>query len=166
MTDRRRSALALVDKLINGEDAVALATEVAGGLRQRRSDIESQTEKRLKEQRSELSRQELGALVSVQTARAEEQIRAETNDMFEMLLSWCRDVVVMNVAGDRGLVHNIDRIEQIGLAAARFDIAAIVNCIDNIGRAFILLDANIRLDRILRRVFMPISMAVHPAREV
>jgi len=166
MTDRRQSALELVDRLMDGDDAVALATEVASGLRQRRSDVESQTEKRLKEQRSELSRQELGALVSVETARAEEQIRVETNEMFEMLLSWCRDVVVMSAGDDDGLVHNLDRIEQIGTAAKRVDSAAIIDCIDNIGRAFMLLDANIRLDRILRRVFMPISMAVRPVREV
>ena len=166
VTDRRQSALALLDRLMDGDDAVALATEVAAGLRQRRSDVESQTEKRLKQQRSELSRQELGTLVSVETARAEEQIRAETNEMFEMLLSWCRDVVVMDAVGDAGLVHNLDRMDQIRVAAGRFDTAAIIDCIDNIGRAFILLDANIRLDRILRRVFMPISMAVHPAREV
>jgi len=165
-TDRRQAVLELVDRLIAGDDAVALATEVAGGLRQRRSEVESQAEKRMKEKRREISRQELGALVSVETARAEEQIRAETNEMFEILLSWCRDVVVMNASGDVGLVHNLDRMEQIGTAATRFDSHAIIDCIDNISRAFMLLDANIRLDRILRRVFMPISMVVRSAREV
>jgi len=165
-TDHRQTVLELVDRLIAGDDAVALATEVAAGLRQRRSEVESRAEKQLKEKRSELSRQQLGALVSVETARAEEQIRAETNEMFEILLSWCRDVVVMNATGDVGLIHNLDRIEQIRTAATQFDSAVIIDCIDNIGQAFMLLDANIRLDRILRRVFMPISMVVHSAREV
>ncbi len=163
MTDRRQVALELIDRLMAGHDAVALATEITERFRQRRSEVESAAEQRLKERRRELNREEIEGLVAVETARAEEQFRAELNEVFEVLLSWCRDVVVMQVTGDADLVHNIDREEQLERAAKRADSTAFIGCIDVIGQAPMLIDANIRLDRVLRRVLMAVATAVRPA---
>jgi len=166
VTDRRTKVLDVVDKLMAGHDPVALAADVAGDLRQRRTEIEAETEKRLKESSGDGDRNELEQLVAAETARSEEQIRVETDEVLEIILGWCRDIMVLNASGDKGLVYNLDRIGQIETAAHNSDHAALIDCIDRIGQASELLNANIRLDRVLRRVFTSVSTAVRPAPEV
>jgi len=166
VTDRRHNALGLLDQLIAGHDPVALAVEAGTAFRQRRSQIESETEKRLRAKGDEFGREELATRIETEVARAEEQVRAEIDELLEMLLSWCRDVVVVQTCGETELVYNLDRMDQIKMAAQRFDSDTLMACMDNVGRASRLLDTHIRLDRVLRTVFVPIAVAAQPAQEV
>lgn len=157
VTSRRTDALALVEQLLAGGDPVAIAAEVADSVKRRRNEVEAETNKMLAEKRSELSKAEMDDVVTTETARAAERLRVETNEMLEVLMSWCRDVLVVQTSGDRELIHNSDRIDELETAAQLFDSESIGAAIDNISEANAMLDAHIRLDRVLRRVFMPIS---------
>jgi DNA polymerase-3 subunit delta' len=165
LTERRADALELVGRLMDGADPVALATEVADSAKQRRETVEAEAQKSLRDKRSDVSKPEMDAIVVVETARTAERIRVETNEMLDVLMSWCRDVLIVQTSGDRDLVHNADRMDELEKAARQIDSESISAAIDNLGQAGVLLDANIRLDRILRRAFMPISAVGRSVRE-
>lgn len=153
-SDRRDIVFAVLDRLADGEDPVALAEEFSKALSDRRKQIEAAVKADLSAADDlEITRENAEQLKKQQMARVDAEIRRDILEYLYLMQTWYRDELIYGAVGSVDQVWNRDRQARLE-AKCSSDPGSKIAAIEN-ARTY--LDRYIPEDRVFRDLFFTLS---------
>jgi DNA polymerase-3 subunit delta' len=153
-SEKRQTALALVDRLADGVDPVILAEEFTGFLDAQRKQHEASLKAEFASgAMSELTPADAERLKEERAAALAALVKGDILEYLYLLETWYRDELIVRTTGDTDRVWNVDRIQIIRTKTST-DPAAKIAAIE---RTRDYLDRSIPEERVFRDLFFTLA---------